>query len=246
MDAATAHAVSVMSRLLWEKGWVANHDGNVTVRLADGTLAATPTAVSKRLIGPDDVIVLDSSGKLLAGNGRPFSELVLHLVAYRVREDVGAVLHAHPPTASGFSMAHLDVDPTLTPEAVVSLGDRIPTVPHFLPGDPRLLDALADALLPCDAVVLRNHGVLTVGDDLEQAFLRMELVEHLAKMQLVARQTGTTRASLTRLEIDQLLAKRTKAGLGLEARRRRGVAPLPGGGDDLAALIAAEVKAALR
>lgn len=141
-------------------------------------------------------------------------------------------------------MSGLEVDPTITPEAVVSIGDRIPLVPHFLPGDARLLDAVGEALVAYDAIVLGSHGVLTVGDDLEQAFLRMELVEHLARMQLVSRQVGRT-ARLSRPEVERLLQKRTKAGLGLEGRRRRGAAPLAGEGDDLAALIAAEVKAAL-
>jgi L-fuculose-phosphate aldolase len=255
MDTTTAHAVSAFSQLIWERGWVANHDGNITARLADGTLAATPTAVSKRLIGPADVIHLERDGAPIEGTGggpgRPFSELVLHQIAYRVRDDARAVIHAHPPTATGFAMGSLEVDPTITPEAVVSLGDRIPLVPHFLPGDPRLLDALGQALVTYDAVCLRNHGVLTVGDDLEMAYLRMELVEHLAKMQLVARQTATVRDRLPRIEIDKLLAKRTKAGLGIEGRRQKGAAPLGlsqdgGAGDDLASLIASEVKAALR
>lgn len=240
-----ARAVSEYSRLLWDRGWVANHDGNVTARCEDGTLLATPTAVSKRLVGPGEVLHLDGAGKLLAGTGKPFSELVLHLVAYRVRDDVRAVIHAHPPKAFGFSVAGVEVDPTLTPEAVVSIGDRIPLLPHFLPGDPRLPEAVGAALATCDAVTLRNHGVLTVGADLEQAFLRLELVEHLARVQLVAQQLGRV-DRLPRGEVEQLLRKRAAAGLGPEGRQRRGAAAPSGpAGEDLAALIAAEVKAAL-
>ena len=242
MDAAIARAVSDVSRLLWDRGWVANHDGNVSARLPDGTLAATPTAVSKRLVGPDDVLHLDRAGKLLAGRGKPCSEMPLHLVAYRVREDARAVVHAHPATASGFTLCGVEVDPTVTPEAVVSLGDRIPLLPHFLPGDPRLLESLAGALATYDAVCLRNHGILTVGDDLEQAFLRLELVEHLARQQLVARQLGRI-DRLPRGEVEQLLRKRATAGLGPAGRSRPAAAA--GSADDLAALIAAEVKAAL-
>jgi len=239
-----ARAVSEYSRLVWDRGWVANHDGNLTVRCSDGSLLATPTAVSKRLVGPGDVLHLDAAGKLLSGTGRPFSELVLHLAVYRARADARAVIHAHPPTAAGLSMAGVEVDPTVTPEAVVSLGERVPLVPHFLPGDPRLPDALGAALQAADVVVLRGHGVLAIGDDLEQAYLRTELVEHLARMELVARQAGRV-DRLPRGEVEQLLKKRAAAGLGPEGRRQRAAAPAAGG-DDLAALIAAEVKAALR
>jgi L-fuculose-phosphate aldolase len=246
-----APAVAEYSRLVWERGWVANHDGNLTVRRGDGSLLATPTAVSKRRIGAGDVLHLDAAGKLLDGTGKPFSELVLHLAAYRARPDARAVIHAHPPTAAGLSMAGVEVDPTVTPEAVVSLGDRIPLVPHFLPGDPRLPDALGVALADADVVVLRGHGVLSLGDDLEQAYLRLELAEHLARMLLVARQAGRL-DRLPRGEVEQLLKKRAAAGLGREGRRQRAAA-LPAGagsgtgtGDDLATLIAAEVKAALR
>ena len=212
--------LSRCSMLLWERGWVANHDGNVTVRLDDGRILATPTAVSKRLISADHVIVLSADGKLLDGQriaGKPFSELHLHLRCYKERADVRCVVHAHPPTATGFAIAGLALTTPIIAEAVVSLGPGAPLVPYGRPGSPLSEDGLASALVDADAALLANHGVLTVGTDVEQAYLRMELVEHLAKITLAARTIGRVNA-LPDAEVAALLEKRTAAGLGPVAR----------------------------
>ena len=215
--------LSRCSMLLWERGWVANHDGNVTVRLDDGRILATPTAVSKRLISADHVIVLSPEGKLLDGQriaGKPFSELHLHLRCYKERPDVRCVVHAHPPTATGFAVAGLALTTPIIAEAVVSLGPGAPLVPYARPASPASEEGLASALVDADAALLANHGVLTVGVDVEQAYLRMELVEHLAKVTLAARTIGRVNA-LPDAEISALLEKRTAAGLGPVARGAR-------------------------
>lgn len=208
------------SRLLWERGWVANHDGNVTVRLDDGRILATPTAVSKRVIGPDHVIVLGADGKLLEPQripAKPFGELHLHLRCYKERPDVKCVVHAHPPTATGFAVAGLALTTPVIAEAVVSLGPGAPLVPYARPGSPAAEDGLASVLVDADAALLANHGVLAVGADVEQAYLRLELVEHLAKIQLAARTIGRVNA-LPEGEYAALLEKRTAAGFGPVAR----------------------------
>lgn len=214
------------SLLLWERGWVANHDGNITVRLDDGRILATPTAVSKRLITADNVIVLGADGKLLDAQrvpGKPFSELHLHLRCYKERPDVRCVVHAHPPTATGFAVSGLALDTPIIAEAVVSLGPGAPIVPYARPGSPASEDGLVSVLVDADAALLANHGVITVGTDVEQAYLRMELVEHLAKIQIAARQIGRVNA-LADAEVAALLEKRTAAGLGPIAR---GAKPKP-------------------
>ncbi len=242
---ADREEVARYSQLLWEKGWVANHDGNVTARLTDGNLLATATALSKRVITAREVLLLAPDGSVIEGELRPFSELVLHRVAYRVRDDARAILHAHPPYASGFAIAGEEIEPTVTPEAVVSLGDRIPCIAHRMPGDPALLEAFGAALVDYDAVLLDNHGVFTVGEDLEQAFLRMELVEHLAHMSLVSRQLGRIRR-IPRDHVEALLQKRAKAGLGPIGRAaKRGNPDKMNDLGDLATLIASELKTAL-
>jgi L-fuculose-phosphate aldolase len=178
------------SRALHARGWVANHDGNLSARLGDGRLLATPTAVSKGDVRPEWLLVLDAQGGVLEGTRKVFSELHLHLAAFAARPDIGVVLHAHPPTATGFAVCGMELGAPFMAEPVVSLGPRVPLVPFAPPKDPRLDQALQQALQGADAVLLGNHGVLTVGGSCEQALLRMELVEHLAKIALVARQLG--------------------------------------------------------
>lgn len=215
----TEHAlrreVADKSTLLWERGWVANHDGNVTAKAAPGRIVATPTGISKRLCDAESLIVVDESARVVRGRLRPFSELGLHLTVYRLRSDVGAVVHAHPPHATALACLGRAL-PCFLPESVVSLGREIPVVPFAPPGT-ESERALAPFVEPHDVVMLEQHGVLAWGVDPEQAFLRMELVEHLAR---IAHLAGTVRPLAPAL-VDDLLAKRAKAGLGPEGRGAR-------------------------
>ncbi|MEE2750497.1 MAG: class II aldolase/adducin family protein [Myxococcota bacterium] len=179
-----------VSHALHARGWVANHDGNLTARLGEGRFLATPTAVSKAQVRPENLIVVDDSGAVVAGTRKSFSEIKLHLAAYRARPDVACVVHAHPPTATGFAVAGVELGAPFMAEPVVSLGPKIPLVPFGMPGEPALDDALALALKSADVVMLANHGVLAVGPDLETCMLRIELLEHISKIALVARQLG--------------------------------------------------------
>jgi len=182
-----------VSRALHARGWVANHDGNVTARLDGERFLSTPTATSKGDVSPASLIVVDRDGALVAGTRKPFSELKLHLAAYRRRSDVGAVVHAHPPNASGFAAAGVGLGAPFMAEAVVSIGPEVPLLPFGLPGDPALDAALSEALARADVFLLGNHGVLVVGPDPDLCLLRLELVEHLCRVALVARQLGGPR-----------------------------------------------------
>ncbi len=227
-EQAQREAIAAASKLLSERGWVANHDGNITVRLDDGRILATPTAVSKRLIGADDVLLLGADGKLAGEQrkpGRPFSELHLHLRLYKDRSDARAVVHAHPPTATAFAVAGLGLAPSIA-EAVVSIGPGAPLVPYARPGSPESEDGLSRAMVDADVALMASHGVIAVGVDVEQAYLRVELVEHLAKIELAARQIGRVNA-LPREEVAYLLERRTAAGLGPAARGQKPTAPTP-------------------
>ena len=221
-DPRARAALADYARRLHARGWVANHDGNVTLRAGEangGRYLATPTAVSKADVTADNLILVDDGGRTVAGSGKPFSEIMLHLTVYRSRPDVGAVVHAHPPTATGFACAGPNVarllDQPLLPEAVVSLGPGIPLVPFAQPGE-AACRALAPFTLTHDAVLLENHGVFAWGRTLEQAYLRLELVEHLAKIALTAQQLGGVRP-LPDYAIPPLLEARRKAGLGAAA-----------------------------
>lgn len=210
-----AEQLARCARLLHDRGWVANHDGNATVRLGPDRFLITPTAISKRLIDPDMLVLVDSQGRKISGRMRPFSEQGLHHAVYAARPDpadVGAVLHAHPPYATAFALAHLPLfSPPTSPEPVVSLGPEIPLVPYAAPGA-----AAEAALRPFaaghNAVLLANHGVLTWGPDLETAYCRMELVEHIAQTTAIAAQLGGARP-IPAADVQALNDKRIAAGL---------------------------------
>jgi L-fuculose-phosphate aldolase len=208
--------VAETSRLLHHFGWVANHDGNVTAR-DSARYIATPTATSKRLISERDIIELDAKGQVI-GHGKVFGEIGLHLTVYQRRTDVGAVVHAHPPyaTAIGSSRGN-PIERPFIAEALVSLGPKIPKLPYAQPGD-----AAKQALAPwcelVDVVILGNHGVLAWGANCEQALLRMELVEHLAKIAIAAVPLGGVEP-LPDSAIGPLLAARAKANIGRAADR---------------------------
>jgi L-fuculose-phosphate aldolase len=212
-----------LAQLLHERGWVANHDGNLTAR--DGArYLATPTATSKRLVHESSLLQLDGAGQVVAGNGKVFGEIGLHLTVYQRRPDVNAVIHAHPPNATALASSRQGAragaggTPIATPfiaEAVVSLGPLIPRVQTAMPGEPAKA-ALAPWCDLVDAVLLGNHGVLAWGANLEQAFLRLELVEHLAKIAVAAQPFGGVEP-LPEEMVRALLPARAKANLGRAA-----------------------------
>ncbi len=209
--------VADVSRILWERGWVANHDGNVTARGEGNRFIATPTATSKRLVTERTLIEVDAKGQV-HGPGKVFGEIGLHLVVYERRRDVNCVVHAHPPNATAIaSSPQHPIERPFIAEALVSLGPKIPKLPYAQPGD-----AAKQALAPwcelVDAVLLGNHGVIAWGADLEQALLRLELVEHLAKIAVAAAPLGGVQP-LPDSAIAPLLAARAKAGIGHAADR---------------------------
>jgi L-fuculose-phosphate aldolase len=203
--------VADYARRLHARGWVANHDGNITAR--DGArFVVTPTATSKAMVRADALVIVDGNGTKVSGRGKPFSELGLHLTVYQARPDVNAVVHAHPPTATGFAVAGVPLDQAFLAEAVVSLGRGVPTVPFAAPG-PAACAALSAYCQDYDAVLLSGHGVIAWGPDVETAYLRLELVEHLARIALVARQLGGVQP-LPSEAMPALLQARAQAGLG--------------------------------
>lgn len=215
---ALRRQVAEISRRIWEKGWVANHDGNITLRVDGGRLLATPTAVSKGVLREEDILLLDGgTGAVLSGSGRPFSELYMHQEIYGQREDVTAVIHAHPPVLCSFAVAGIEVDPAIMAEPVVSLGPRIPLAPPVLPGSLQARHQLRALATLFDVILLGNHGPVAAGADLEQAYLRLELAEHIADIQQRATWLGGAHR-IPEHFMEPLLASRKKAGLGPEAR----------------------------
>lgn len=204
-------AIVEICQKLDRKGWVANHDGNVTV-LFEGALLATPTAASKADIVSEMILTLDMEGNKLQGISKPFSEVKLHLAAYRAREDISAVVHAHPPFAMARGLVGGDFEISV-PEAIVSIGDVIPAARYAFPGVKENEKIIIDALSKCDVFMMAGNGALSVGRDVKEAYLRMELLEHLLKIDYYARSMGNV-MSIPEEDKKKLLEKRASIGLG--------------------------------
>lgn len=198
---------------MWQLGWVAANDGNVSAKLEDGTFLATPTGISKSFITPEKLVHIDRTGKIIdALEGyRPSSEIKMHLKCYEEREDVGAVVHAHPPVATGYAVAHKDLDEYSMIETVVSLGS-IPVTPYGTPSTYEVPEAIAPYLGEHDAVLLMNHGALTVGADVITAYYRMETLELFAKISLNAYLLGGA-IEISKENIDRLIGMRKDYGV---------------------------------
>lgn len=151
-------------KLLHQTGLVAATDGNLSVRLDDGNILCTPTVMSKGLMEPEDLVVVDRDGHKIAGSRDVSSEIAMHLLIYRNRKDVGAVVHAHPPTATGYAAAGIPLDRALCSEIIVTLGS-VPLANYETPGTPELAQALAPLVAEHDAILMANHGVVTCGAD---------------------------------------------------------------------------------
>jgi L-fuculose-phosphate aldolase len=176
-------------KMLHERGLIAATDGNISVRLNEGSVLITPTCISKGMMSTDDLLVVDMHGRRLSGFRDVSSEIAMHLTIYRMRDDINAVVHAHPPTATGFAACGLALDQALISEVLLSLGG-VPLARYATPGTSELSEALEPFIPDHDAVLMANHGVVTYGADLTQAYLNMETVEHFAKIALVVKQLG--------------------------------------------------------
>lgn len=198
---------------MWQLGWVAANDGNVSVKLDDGTFLATPTGISKSFITPKKLVHIDENGEVLDGpdGAKPSSEIKMHLRCYKERQDIGAVVHAHPPTATGYAVAHLDMDRYTMIETVIAIGS-IPVTPYGTPSTYEVPDAIAPYLQDHDVLLLENHGALTVGADLITAYYRMETLELYAKISLTAHLLGGEK-EISETNINRLIGMRKGYGV---------------------------------
>lgn len=179
---------------LWQRGMVAANDGNISVLLDDGTILTTPSGVSKKLLRPEMICQMTANNEIVfcPESYKPSSEFKMHLRCYKERPEIRAVVHAHPPTATGFAAAGIPLDDYSVSEAVMTIGS-VPIAPFAIPGSDEVPESIAPFLENHDAVLLANHGALTVGTDLIQAYYRMETLEHYAKTLLTARLLGGTK-----------------------------------------------------
>lgn len=194
---------------MWQLGWVAANDGNVSIKLQKDLFLVTPTGISKSFITPEKLLVVDGTGKVLEAadkNARPSSEFKMHLRCYKEREDVNAVVHAHPPTATGYAVAHKALDEYSMIETVIAIGS-VPVAPYGTPSTEEVPDAIAPFLPYHDVLLLANHGALTVGSDLITAYYRMETLELFAKISLNAHILGGA-IELSKENINKLISMR--------------------------------------
>lgn len=196
-----------VGRWIYDRGYVAATDGNISVRLDSRRILTSPTCLNKGMMTPNDLVIIDHDGVKLSGGRKPSSEIGMHLLIYRRRPDVNAICHAHPPTATGYAAAGIPLNRAILAELVVTLG-CVPLARYGTPGTPELAAAIEPLVENHDAMLLANHGVVAYGQDLLTAFFRMDTVEHSARIGLVSRMLGK-QVLLSQDEVGKLLAYRT-------------------------------------
>ncbi len=209
--------ICTVGRWIHGRGFVASTDGNISLRLDPRRVLTSPTAISKGMMTPDDLVITDLEGRKISGRRNPSSELAMHLLIYKRRPDVNAVCHAHPPVATGYAAAGLPLNKALVSEVVLVLG-CIPVARYGTPGTPELAEALEPLISHYDAILMANHGVVTYGPDLLTAFFRMETTEHFARVALVTELLGK-QVLLSSGDVEKLLAARARYGLTTAAQR---------------------------
>jgi L-fuculose-phosphate aldolase len=215
-----------IGKMMYERRFIVAADGNISVRLGDNTILATPTALCKGMLAPDQIVKLDLAGNLLEGEYQASSEIKMHLAAYQTRPDIHAVVHAHPPISTGFAVAGIPLDQLILAEMVVNFG-AIPLAPYCLPSTKELAETIAEKVRCYDAVLMANHGVMTIGPDLYTAYHRLEMVEQFAIVSMVAHILGKVN-TFTPQQLQELSAIREKSGVSAQNPYRT-QCPLPGG-----------------
>jgi len=210
MPAERKHREEIVryGRMLHQRGFVAAMDGNLSVRLAGNRILVTPTGVSKGAMRPADLVTVDLEGHRVTGRRNVTSEIGMHLLIYRLRPDIQAIVHAHPPTATGFAAAGLALTEPLVCEVVIGLG-CIPLARYGTPGTSELAQSLEPYVPKYDAILMSNHGVVTYADTLEHAYMKMETVEHFAQIALVTHLLGRQQP-LNKSEVEKLVLARIK------------------------------------
>ncbi len=216
-----------VGRRIWTRGYVAANDGNITVKISDNEILTTPTGVSKGFMTQDMIIKMSMDGKILSGgNGkyRPSSEVKMHLEVYEQRDDICSVIHAHPPYCTSFAVAGILLDKCVLPEAVLTLG-AVPIAKYGTPSTREIPDSIQPLIQNCDAVLLANHGALTLGTDLFNAYHKMETLEHTANITFFAINLGNVNM-IPGDEVRKLMELREKMNIpGRISTCASGIAP---------------------
>jgi len=227
--------------LTYERGYLASTDGNLSVRLPGGNIMCTPTRCNKGLVRAEEMVVIDAKGGKVRGERKASSEIAMHLLIYEMRPDIHAVVHAHPPCGTAYAAAGIPLNKALISEVVLALG-CIPLTEYGTPGTPELSDQLRPFIKNYDALLMANHGVVTYGADLEDAFNRMDTVEHFAKISIYTKILGRERL-LSSEDVEKLWVQRQKYyGLeGPDAKPKDPMCPLTDGLSETISLTRSEL-----
>jgi L-fuculose-phosphate aldolase len=202
-----------IGRRIWTRGYVAANDGNITVKINDKEILTTPTGVSKGFMTPDMIIKMSIDGKLLTKQSkfRPSSEVKMHLQVYQQRQDIKSVIHAHPPYCTSFAVAGIPLDKCVLPEAILTIG-AVPIAEYATPSTMEIPESIKPHIQNTDAVLLANHGAITLGTDLITAYHKMETLEHVANIIFLSIQLGNVNV-IAQDQVDRLMALRQQYGL---------------------------------
>lgn len=201
-----------VARRVYDKGLVGGTDGNISARVIGDRLLISPSGSCLGLLEPGDLVQIDHTGNVITGRGRPSSERWMHIEAYRERPDVMAVIHAHPPATVAFTVAGLEMDPCALPEVILAFG-RVPVTQYATPATTEGAAVVRELIRQYDALVLDRHGSITVGKTLNDAFFKLEKLEHGAHTMVLAHHLGTARR-LPPEEVAKLAALRESMGIG--------------------------------
>ncbi|PIE33449.1 aldolase [candidate division KSB3 bacterium] len=216
MKSIHEHKVDIVTvgKMMYERRYIIAGDGNLSIRLDENTILATPTTLCKGLLAPDQIVKLDIEGNVLDGEYQPSSEIKMHLAAYQTRPDISAVVHAHPPISTGFAVAGIPLDQLILAEMVVNFGS-IPLAPYYSPSTEELAQSVAEKVKCHDAVLMANHGVMTIGPDLYTTYHRLEMVEQFASISLVAHLLGKMQ-TFSPQQLQDLQVLREKSGVAAQ------------------------------
>ncbi|MBL8863255.1 MAG: class II aldolase/adducin family protein [Planctomycetes bacterium] len=210
-EARLRSAICEIGRLCYQRNYIVGADGNISARLADGTLIITPAGAMKGFLAPEQLAHVDLQGRPVDLGPKASTEVGIHLVSYRERPDVRAVLHCHPPHAVALTLAGIDMQIPVIPEIIVTIGG-IPTAPFGTPGTDELAASIRDIVRCSDTVVMQNHGSVTLGANLLDAYKKLDMLEHTAKILWIANCIGTVKP-LPADAVQKLLGTRTELGI---------------------------------
>jgi len=210
-EARLRSAICEIGKLCYAKGFIVGADGNLSARMQDETVLITPAGAMKGFLQPEQLAHIDMQGRVLDNGPRCSTEAGIHLVSYRERSDVRAVLHCHPPHAVALTLAGIDMQIPLIPEIIVTIGG-IPTAPLATPGTDELPNSIQAIVRCSDTVVMQNHGSVTLGANLLDAFKKLDMLEHTAKILWLANCVGTVKP-LAPEAVAKLLDTRRKLGI---------------------------------